>query len=341
MTGTLPLTDSLRDTLDRLERATAEAEVSGSAGRILFLDTCRGVAVLGMLLANLVNVFLHEVPSPLSHNWGEELRLFDLPAPIFQFLVGLSLTLFLQARVARGRSRPAARGDALQRFALLIGLGIVLDGVGTWSLQPHWGVLQTLGLGGMVAVLLDGRSNRFCAGVASVLLALFSGFENGVVHAGPLAAFAFVPLTIAGLLTGRWLAQHASRAAFARHVLMASCGSLVAAEILFSEGVPFSKLFGTSSFVLLATAAATALVAVTAELEAAGVASPAWLRAIGRDALTAWVLLHLLVYYPAWLGFPAWERLALAPGLLAACLTTAALSAATVALGRRGLRVPL
>lgn len=341
MTGTLPMTEALHDTIRRLERATIAAEVQAPAGRVVFLDACRGVAVLGMLLANLVNVFLHEVPSPLAHNWGDHLRIFDLPAPIFQFLVGLSLTLYLQARVARGRSRLEARTDALRRFALLVLLGMVLDGVGTLSLTPHWGVLQTLGLGGAVATLLDGASDRLCALVAVALLAAFSGHENGVVHASPLAAFAFAPLTIAGLLTGRWLARDGSRAAFAKHALIAACGTLVAAELLFEAGVPFNKVLGTSSFVLLATATAIGLVAIGAELEAAGARAPAWLQAIGRDALTAWVLLHVLVYYPAWLGFPSWERLALAPGLAAAAAVMVALSAATIALGRRGLRVPL
>jgi len=62
---------------------------------------------------------------------------------------------------------------------------------------------------------------------------------------------------------------------------------------------------------------------------------------VGRNALTAWVLLHLLVYYPAWLVFPSWERLPLGEGLVAVAAIAAALCAGTAALARRGIRVAL
>jgi len=65
------------------------------APRLEALDACRAVAVLSMLFANLMNVFLRVVPSMLAHNQGDSLRVFDFPAPFFQFLSGVSLVLFL------------------------------------------------------------------------------------------------------------------------------------------------------------------------------------------------------------------------------------------------------
>jgi hypothetical protein len=62
---------------------------------------------------------------------------------------------------------------------------------------------------------------------------------------------------------------------------------------------------------------------------------------IGRNALTTWVLLHVLVYYPAWLVFPEWQRLALPQGIVAACVTLVVLCQTTIVLGRRGIRVAL
>ena len=50
---------------------------------------------------------------------------------------------------------------------------------------------------------------------------------------------------------------------------------------------------------------------------------------------------YAFVYYPAWLAFPSWARLPVVPGLATALVTTVALCVATVALGRRGMRVPL
>ncbi len=309
--------------------------------RVLFLDASRGVAVVAMLVANLVNVCLRDIPGPLAHNQGDVLRAFDLPAPVFQLLIGVSLGLFLAQRRRAGRSEAEARADALRRFALLILLGMALDGIGRLSPVPCWGVLQTLGLGGIVATALAGTPRRLRGVIAVVVFGFYSGFANGVVHARPDAALAFVPLTLAGSVLGDAIASGAPADRVAR--LAAGLGvvaALVGIELEVA-GVPFNKVLGTSSFVAVATGAGAAVLAAAAWWEARGRGFPPWLLLIGRNALTAWVLLHLLVYYPAWIVFPSWGRLALAPGLVSVAAVTATLCAGTVALGRRGIRVPV
>jgi len=310
------------------------------AHRVESLDACRGVAIVGMLAANLVNVCLHDVPSALQHNWENRLHLFDFPAPLFQFLVGVSLPLFLAARRRAGRSEDEARLDAVRRFLNLILLGMVLDGIGALSIVPHWGVLQTLGLGGIVATALDG-SPRLAWAVAAALLVAFSGPANGIVHARPDAALAFVPLTLAGAGLGATLARGGTARDLGREALRLAAVAFGLGVVLRVAGVPFSKVTGTSSFVLLACAASAATLAATVWLESAGGRFPdIWLRT-GRSALTVWVLLNVCVYYPAWLVFPSWERLALSPGLAATAALTTALCATTLALDRRGIRVPI
>src|SRR5437762_190637 len=217
-----------------------------------------------MLFANFVNVFLHRVPRLLTHNYGDVLRPFDFPAPVFQFLIGVSLALFLEKHARLGRTARGAKVAALRRFALLVLLGMLLDCVGALHVGLRWGVLQTLGLGG---------------------------------------------------------------------------GALAAA--FYGVGIPFNKVLGTSSFVALAAALSAATLAVTALVEHRGVRFPDWLRAVGGNALTAWVLQYVLVYYPAWIAFPSWRRLPLVLGMVAILATTTALSAFTVALGRRGIRIPI
>ena len=330
--------------LAAVARPQAEARAARTVAlvrRVEFVDAARGVAVLGMLIANLVNVFLRDIPPVLAHNQGDSLRLFDFPAPAFQFLVGVSLTLFLRNRIATGRSVQQARFDALRRFTLLVGLGVLLDGIGTLSLFPHWGVLQTLGLGGALAILLVDAPMVVCAAVAAVLLAAFSGLENGEVHAGPFAALAFLPLTVAGVVVGRGLGTVGPTPQFIRRATLVSAGAFLLAGALFADGVPFNKVIGTSSFVTLTAGTTAALLAGLAGYEATGRRFPAWLLVLGRDALTAWVLLYVLVYYPAWLVHPGWSQIAFAPGATAAVTTTVALGSLTVALGRRGLRVRL
>ena len=315
--------------------APARAAAVAKIARVAYVDALRGAAVVAMLAANLANVCLHDVPWALAHNQGDVLRAFDLPAPVFQFLLGLSLALFHAERLRRGRSGAAAHADAVRRFALLVLLGMVLDGVGALSAAPRWGVLQTLGLGGLVATALLEVPVPGRVAVAIALLALYSGAANGVVHHDPLSALAFVPLTLVGTLVGDAVASGADARAVARRAAGVASASGTAALALYVSGVPFNKMLGTGSFVALATAVGAASVGVAAWWESRGGTFPSWLLGVGRGALTAWVLLHVLVYYPAWIVFPTWDRLALPAGLAAVSMATAALCASTLVLARR------
>src|SRR6185369_7154135 len=151
-------------------RRYSAARICAMSARLSFLDAARGLAVIAMLLANLVNVFAPERPRWLAHNLGDELQLFDLPAPVFQFLIGTSLMLFL-ARHAKAGAPDAVTRLAIRRFVLLIGLGGVLDALAAGHLEVRWGVLQTLGMGGLVAVVFAGTSDVVALGVAALILA--------------------------------------------------------------------------------------------------------------------------------------------------------------------------
>ena len=309
--------------------------------RLAFVDACRALAVLGMLFANMMNVFLRRVPEVLQHNEGDLLRAFDFPAAVFQFLIGVSLVLFLRKRTAGGLSAGRARLAAAWRFALLLVLGIVLDSAEALSPWPRWGVLQTLGLGGAMAAGVASLPDTVAAALALGFLGLFFRGAWAEVHHSPFAALAFVPLTLGGLLVGRGLTSGAPPRAFVTRAGIVALAAIGWVALAQWAGVPFNKTIGTSSFVAVATAASAALLLVTAALERAGAAFPAWLLAVGANALTAWVLQYVLVYYPRWLVFPAWRGLPLLPGMAAVVAALAALSALAVALGRRGIRIPI
>jgi hypothetical protein len=291
-----------------------------------------------MLFANMMNVFLRHVPLALRHNQGDLLRAFDFPAPVFQFLVGVSLVLFLERR--RG-DRTSARAQAFRRFTLLIALGVLLDGVGALQLVPRWGVLQTLGLGGVAAAGLADLPEAAVVAAAFALLGIFSGAVNGEVHHSPVAALAFIPLTLAGLLVGRGLAQGRSRRGFVVRSVAVALGGLGLAAMTYFAGVPFNKVLGTSSFVALASAVSTLFLLAIGATEWLGVRFPSWLLAVGANALMAWVLQYVLVFYPAWLVFPSWHRLRLVPGMAATLAALATLSFLTIHLSRRGIRIPI
>jgi predicted acyltransferase len=161
------------------------------------------------------------------------------------------------------------------------------------------------------------------------------------VHHSPAAALAFAPLTLAGVLVGRRLVGEAPPRAFIARAALVAVVGLAWVVVAVHAGVPFNKKIGTSSFVAVATAASAILLLATAALERAGMRFPAWLAALGGNALTAWVLQYVLVYYPAWIVFPAWRRLPLLPGMAAVVAALAVLGALTIALGRRGIRIPI
>jgi predicted acyltransferase len=308
-------------------------------GRIAFLDAARALAVLSMLAANLVNVFAARRPHWLGHNTGNELLPFDLPAPVFQLLIGVSLTLFLVRRQSFANAR-RARWLAARRFGLLIMLGMVLDAGTAGALELRWGVLQTLGTGGLLATALVTSPDWVLLAVAGAITATHYGPGNSAVHGAAADCLPFLSLTLAGVVVGRPLASGATEI-FRRRALAGAVTGLAGAVVLRAAGIPFNKVIGSSSFVLLAAGVSCALLAALASIETSGVAFPEPLVTLGANALTAWVLQYLLVFYPVGWTVGTLPELPEAVGLGLVGTTTIVLAAVTVGLARRGVRIPI
>src|SRR5207244_2340949 len=92
---------------------------------------------------------------------------------------------------------------------------------------------------------------------------------------------------------------------FIGYTALLGVGAGALAAVFYVAGIPFNKTLGTSSFVALAAGMSAAALAGTALVESLGVRLPDWLRAVGANALTAWVLQYVLVYYPALIAFQA------------------------------------
>src|SRR5207237_8434447 len=223
-----------------------------------------------------------------------------------QVLSCAPLPLVRRKHVQLGRTPHGAKRAALRRFALLILLGMLLDCVGALHVGLRWGVLQTLGLGGMIAPLLADAPGEGVMGVAIALLGCFSGARNGEVHASPIAALAFVPLTLGGLLVGRLLprGQRRELGRFIRYTTALALGAGALAAAFYAAGIPFNKVVGTSSFVALRAGVSGAALAGTAVAEGLRMRFPDWLREVGGHALTAWVLAYVRLRSPAWRAVP-------------------------------------
>lgn len=307
--------------------------------RLVFIDVCRGLAVVGMLVANLVNVFAAQRPRWLNHNVDNELLPFDLPAPTFQFLIGVSLVLFLAHRSTRVTPR-GARLLAVRRFVLLIVLGIVLDAIGVGRFELRWGVLQTLGFGGLAATALADVPDAVVVAVAGLIIAVYHGPGNEIVHDAPRNCIPFVPLTLLGMFVARPLV-HRRFVSFRDRAIAVAAVSFTAAAVLRAAGIPYDKITGTGSFVLFAAGTSAGMLAILYQLEARNVPFDPRLVALGVNALTLWVLQYVVVFYPVRLAVGFDPFLSEAPGLIAVAAAAIAVCWMTLRLARLGFRIPL
>lgn len=121
--------------------------------RLLSVDLLRGLTIAFMILVNN-----QPGPSPFSqldHAKWNGFTMTDLVFPTFLFLVGLSIVLSIEARLAKGASRMSLFLHSLRRSAILIVFGLIVN---TRSLDVghirFYGVLQRTAICYIIVVTL-------------------------------------------------------------------------------------------------------------------------------------------------------------------------------------------
>ncbi|SEL51652.1 Predicted acyltransferase [Roseateles sp. YR242] len=157
-----------------------------SSQRLASVDALRGLAVAAMLLVNNPGDWGH-VYAPLEHAAWNGWTPTDLVFPTFLFIVGVSLSLAMGARIEAGQGA-ALRSVVVRRALRILVLGLVLHAV-AWSLmdKPAFrvpGVLQRIGLcfglTGLIAI--QWRARGQWAWMAALLL----GYGVLLLWGGPL-----------------------------------------------------------------------------------------------------------------------------------------------------------
>ena len=123
--------------------------------RLASLDLFRGLTIVAMVLANfLAGPAL--VPAWLKHAKDVGLTVIDLIAPFFIFAVALTYRASFLRRAAR-YGLTNAYAQFVQRYLALIGVGTILsageDWVGLLTVTHRWGVLEAIGVAGLIALL--------------------------------------------------------------------------------------------------------------------------------------------------------------------------------------------
>ena len=124
--------------------------------RISSIDQFRGFAILTMVPANFM-VGIQIIPAWLKHAPDIGLTVIDLIAPFFIFAIGLTYALAFNRRFERDGAFKTYT-YFLTRYLAIIGLGAIISAgetaVGENPSGIDWGVLQAIGMAGLVTLLV-------------------------------------------------------------------------------------------------------------------------------------------------------------------------------------------
>lgn len=299
------------------------------------VDVLRGATVAAMLLVNDPGDWGH-VWWPLEHAAWNGCTPTDLVFPLFLFIVGVSVSLAIGARVATGAPKAPLRRAAIGRAARIVGLGLLLNLV-AWLAIPEAhlripGVLQRIGvcfalaallavdtgprlrdavlvvlLAGYGALLLAGGMEPWTNPVSRADSAIFGAFVYAIDPAtgrghdpeGLLATLPALATTLLGMRAGTWLAAGDTRRLVAAAITCLVLGWT--AQWLW----PFNKNLWTPSYVLWTGGWSFALLALAHVLvDERGWRLPG--RAFGVNAIAAYAGSGLMVYLLIALGIAPW-----------------------------------
>lgn len=120
------------------------------------IDQFRGFAILLMVVANYLG-HPNRVPNWLKHTPDIGLTVIDLIAPMFIYAMGLTYGLSARRRM-RDTGKQRTIEHFLKRFLSLLDLGALIEAGGPFlgfdSSQVGWGVLQALGVAGLLSLPL-------------------------------------------------------------------------------------------------------------------------------------------------------------------------------------------
>ena len=225
--------------------------------RLEAIDQFRGFAILLMILANYMNN-VQLIPAWLKHAPDIGYTVIDLIAPLFVFAIGLTYGLSFRQRIERDGAWDTYQ-HFLTRYLALLGLGYVITLV--WELSGilppsvNWGLLQTLGAAGLIALPFIRIGPVWRWGIGLGILAAYQALLDrywlhdvlAAPHNGPWGALSWgAMLVLATALADIYHDQTRDQ----RTYLLFAAG-LVAAGLTLSLLVPLSKHRASASYAIL------------------------------------------------------------------------------------------
>src|SRR5271170_1142794 len=150
--------------------------------RLVSLDVYRGLTIAGMILVTDPGTY-SAIYWPLRHAEWTGGTPTDMIFPSFLFISGVAMTFSFAARTARGETRGQLAMHLVWRAALLIVIGLVLNGFPLFHLQTLRipGILQRIALcylgGGLLYLACVAKTLRSKVSIlAGVILAILAGY---------------------------------------------------------------------------------------------------------------------------------------------------------------------
>lgn len=152
--------------------SSSSASASSPMKRLLSLDVVRGITIAFMIMVNN-----NGGPGSwkfMNHAEWNGLTPTDLVFPTFVFVVGVSVVFAFEARLAKGAHRGQLAWHTVQRAAVLILLGIIVNSFPFFHLahMRFFGVLQRIGICYLVVGLFYLWDNRVSTKIAALVAAL-------------------------------------------------------------------------------------------------------------------------------------------------------------------------
>jgi predicted acyltransferase len=270
-----------------------------SSPRIQAVDDFRGFAIASMIVVNFM-AFYPATPAWLRHAVGAGLTFADLVAPFFLFILGMMYRKSVIRRLAR-TGRRSTYLAMIRRYFLLLLVGLVGGAVAKWQVTLDWGILQAIGLAGIIAlpfIELNG-SWRLLAG--TVLLGIYWLILPDHIHAlvldsehgGPFATLAWAALVLFASVAGDWLKRGAALAS-GRRIASGGLG-LMLGGLMLTVLIPVNKHAVSPSYVLVSTGlAALTFAGFLMISERLGISVPTW-NTLGKNALVVFLAHYGLV----------------------------------------------
>jgi predicted acyltransferase len=264
------------------------------SNRLMSVDALRGFDMFWIIggsavitgLAKATGGPLELIVPQFDHVRWEGLHFYDLIWPLFMFIVGVSIPLSIEKRLAEGATKRSLYFHAIRRAVILFILGMILQGgLLNWDinkLHPCYSVLHGIAAGYLIAVIVAIEIRPKMHGVViAIFLLLYwflllvipvPGVGAGVLtpegnaatwidqvilgrfHHGEntwfLSYMGFGSSVLLGVLAGRLLMQSYTEK---KKVLMLAGAGLacILTGLLWSLAFPIIKLLWTSSFVLV------------------------------------------------------------------------------------------